>query len=197
MTPNPTDANYLYPNEQDIITRSTNVLCNFYITIIIIVILSIFKRKIEFLFYSILAYLTGETTVGILTQFLKRISGKPRPYYNSTCLEKYKKSCNHSFPSGHTAYAFQAQIFLTLLLFEIIKDSKYRKHFGIRLLCLLPVAWATFVGVSRYYDYHHTVPDIIAGGCIGLFSGVSTFFVIKNKLFEKKSVENDDYFAIN
>ena len=60
MTPNPTDANYLYPKEQDIITRSTNVLCNFYITIIIIVILSIFKRKIEFLFYSILAYLLYE-----------------------------------------------------------------------------------------------------------------------------------------
>ena len=65
------------------------------------------------------------------------------------------------------------------------------------MLGLLPLAWATFVGVSRFNDYHHSVSDIIFGVGIGVFCGACPFLVIKNKLFEKKNIANDDYFALN
>ncbi|BFU23895.1 lipid phosphate phosphatase, putative [Entamoeba histolytica HM-1:IMSS-B] len=190
------DPNYMFSKLNDVIPRTMNVIINFYIPICVIAIISIYQKNIEKGLTVLIPFLNSEMIVGIIIQLLKRYSGKPRPFYNTYCIEHYKPTCNHSFPSGHTAYAFQGQVFLSLILLEFISKYKQSNNLIVQFIVFLPCVWAFVVGLTRFYDHHHAISDILAGGIIGAFIAFTTYYVYKNKVSKKKELTDEELFAI-
>lgn len=81
-----------------------------------------------------------------VTHGLKLIVDKDRP----------DGSDNNSFPSGHTAAAFQGAGFI---------QKRYGWRYGLPAYAL-----ASFVGYSRVYAKKHYLEDVLAGAAISLIS---------------------------
>ncbi|GJD07397.1 Lipid phosphate phosphatase 1 [Galdieria sulphuraria] len=109
----------------------------------------------------ILGLLEATLCTVTITEILKLVAGRPRPYFLSVCepingstincqgnaaqIEEARKS----FPSGHTSLAFAAAVYLTLYFIKIFWLSE------------------GFYRVSRTMDYHHHFSDIVAGAWLG------------------------------
>jgi hypothetical protein len=70
---------------------------------------------------------------------------------------------NYSFPSGHTAIAFQGALFL---------QTRYGASYG-----AVPIALAGFTGYTRVRGNYHHWRDVIGGAVLAY--GVNQFFVTK------------------
>ena len=110
-------------------------------------------------------------TVGIITQIIKHVVGRPRP--NHTDFEdvfsfKYftMESNFHSFPSGHSSTIF----IVCFILVSILPKLKYFFYF-----------LASIVAFSRVIVSAHFFTDIVAGAILALI-----LFKILNKLIENK-----------
>ncbi len=139
---------YINNKLQIIKTKSTKNLSNFFISS----------------FFYIL-------TVGIITQIIKHVMGRPRP--NHTDFEdvfnfKYfsMESNFHSFPSGHSSTIF----IVCFILISILPKLKYFFYF-----------LASVVAFSRVIVSAHFFTDIVAGAILALI-----LFKILNKLIENK-----------
>ncbi|EME26591.1 phosphatidate phosphatase [Galdieria sulphuraria] len=127
----------------------------------------------------ILGLLEATLCTVTITEILKLVAGRPRPYFLSVCepingstincqgnaaqIEEARKS----FPSGHTSLAFAAAVYLTLYFIKIFWLSEgFYRNWHLWLL-LVPLLLASFVGVSRTMDYHHHFSDIVAGAWLG------------------------------
>ncbi|CAH2217915.1 jg13745 [Pararge aegeria aegeria] len=73
-----------------------------------------------------------------------------------------------SFPSGHTSFAFCSLGFLSLWLYGKLKTAF--RNLRVEIFCMLPLALATLIGVSRCCDNHHHWEDVVAGGILGFSS---------------------------
>ncbi len=111
-------------------------------------------------------------TVGIITQIVKHVVGRPRP--NHTDFEdvfsfKYftMESDFHSFPSGHSSTIF----IVCFILVSIIPKLKYFFYF-----------LASIVAFSRVIVGAHFFTDIVAGAILALI-----LFKVLNKLTESKN----------
>ena len=109
--------------------------------------------------------------VGIITQIIKHIIGRPRP--NHTDFEdifSFKfltlESNFHSFPSGHSSTIF----IVCFILISILPKLKYFFYF-----------LASVVALSRVVVGAHFFTDIVAGAILALI-----LFKILNKLIERK-----------
>ncbi|MDC3021834.1 phosphatase PAP2 family protein [Pelagibacteraceae bacterium] len=110
-------------------------------------------------------------TVGVITQILKHIIGRPRPNYTdfeNTFEFNYFtfESGFHSFPSGHSSTIF-------IVCFIMIAAFPKLKYFFYIL--------ATIVALSRVVVGAHFFTDIVAGAVLALI-----LFKVLNILFEKK-----------
>ena len=134
IIPDVNDPNYSYPKYSEHVPRFVNVTLNFYIPLVLFIVVSIMKKDIVGLLHLVLAFYFGDTTVAITIALMKKFSAKPRPYYNTICIERYSPSCNESFPSGHTAYSFEGQLFVTLYLYYLLQPYKISKNLGFKCL---------------------------------------------------------------
>jgi len=139
---------YINNKFQIIKTKSTNNLSSFFISS----------------FFYILI-------VGMITQIIKHIIGRPRP--NHTDFEDvfdFKfftlESSFHSFPSGHSSTIF----IVCFILVSALPKLKYFFYF-----------LASVVAFSRVIVGAHYFTDIVAGAILAL-----VFFKVLNKLIEKK-----------
>ncbi len=110
-------------------------------------------------------------TVGIITQIIKHVVGRPRP--NHTDFEdvfnfKYftMESSFHSFPSGHSSTIF----IVCFILVSVVPRLKYFFYF-----------LASVVAFSRVIVGAHFFTDIVAGAILALI-----LFKVLNKLIEDK-----------
>ncbi len=126
------------------------------------------ERKIHF-FISSIFYLIA---IGLITQIIKHIIGRPRPNYaeleaglnfNFFTLE----SNFHSFPSGHSSTIFMVCFILSAVL------PKLRYYF----FCL-----ASVVAISRVVVGAHFITDVIAGGLLSLIVFKFLNFFLKTNL---------------
>lgn len=104
------------------------------------------------------AYKSANAVVysGILTQAIKLVVGRPRPYVENQSVKPFSWDDDYwSFPSGHTASAFA----LARVLAEEYPDYKGLFYGG-----------ALLVGLSRIYLDKHHASDVVAGAAIGLFA---------------------------
>ena len=84
-----------------------------------------------------------------------------------------------AYPSGHSAYIFCAMTVLSLYLLgktRIFSEPR-RGQFGIFLICLCPMVLATFVALTRIYDFEHAPADVNAGCFIGIVSGLFSYLL--------------------
>ncbi len=139
---------YINSKLQVIKTKSTNSLSNFFISSFVYIL-----------------------TVGVITQIIKHVVGRPRP--NHTNFEdvfsfKYftLESNFHSFPSGHSS-----TIFIVCFIFvSVLPKLKYFIYF-----------LASVIAFSRVIVGAHFFTDIVAGAILALI-----LFKILNKLIENK-----------
>lgn len=112
---------------------------------------------------------------GGIKNLLKFAVMRPRPYAyhpgtNDSLLSE--KETLQSFPSGHTAYAFQAAGFITAVSF--IEDFTPALKWS---LSIVSVSLATAAGVSRILAGEHFLTDVLAGGILGAGIGVLVPFL--------------------
>ncbi len=110
-------------------------------------------------------------TVGIITQIIKHVVGRPRP--NHTDFEdvfgfKYftMESNFHSFPSGHSSTIF----IVCFILVSVLPKLKYFFYF-----------LASIIAFSRVIVSAHFFTDIVAGAILALI-----LFKVLNQLTENK-----------
>ncbi|GAX83367.1 hypothetical protein CEUSTIGMA_g10792.t1 [Chlamydomonas eustigma] len=98
---------------------------------------------------------------------------------------------NQSYPSGHSAYMFSTMTVVSLFLIGKlgVMSSPTKGQFPLALVCLIPVALATFVAVTRIYDYKHAPADVNAGCFIGFLSGAFAYFLNYPSLLDSQSRE--------
>ncbi|GMH41856.1 hypothetical protein BSKO_09766 [Bryopsis sp. KO-2023] len=122
----------------------------------------------------------GITVASMFARYMK-LSGRLRPDF----LERLATGNEHlvldgrtSFPSEHTTYAFSSMVavFWYLVGKLHVFESRYTS-FPVALVVLTPLGVAAGIGVSRTLDHLHHFSDIVAGACIGSFSGSFAYFL--------------------
>lgn len=78
-------------------------------------------------------------------------------------LESWIYESGYSFPSGHSQTSFFLGIIIALIIFKQ-SENKFN--------CLIPLLWASLVGISRVVTGFHYPVDVIAGAGLGLLSGL-------------------------
>ncbi len=126
------------------------------------------QKKITNFFISSFIYIL---IVGIVTQFLKHIIGRPRPnhtnFEDSFDFNFFTFNSNfHSFPSGHSSTIF-------IVCFILVATFPKLKYFFYFL--------ASVIALSRVVVGAHFFTDIFAGAILALIS-----FKIINTILEKK-----------
>ncbi|KAI0372610.1 lipid phosphate phosphatase 1 [Pilatotrama ljubarskyi] len=148
--------------------------------------------------HSALALYSGMALSEVITEFLKNRVGRLRPDFLDRCKwDKELKACTgsldsvldgrRSFPSGHSSTAFAGMMFLSLWvagatgawrLTEPVPAGSFRRSkFARLLLSLAPLAYATWVAVSRVEDYRHHKEDVIVGSLIGSASATICYLI--------------------
>jgi membrane-associated phospholipid phosphatase len=107
---------------------------------------------------------------------MRALTQRARPEL-SECIDElgeencnYVRSANHSFISGHTAFAFTgAGLICTHHRYLEI----YRSERAGRALCGASMAAATVAASFRIVANRHWASDVLAGAAVGLFSGLA------------------------
>ncbi|KAH8091670.1 lipid phosphate phosphatase 1 [Cristinia sonorae] len=134
----------------------------------------------------------------LITEALKNRVGRLRPDFLSRCKwDKAQHVCTgklakildgrRSFPSGHSSTAFSGMTFLTLYLAGLTgawclsQAAPPRSFFGSRMarlwITMAPMAFATWVAVSRVEDYRHHKEDVIVGSLIGIGTATVSYLI--------------------
>ena len=126
------------------------------------------QKNISNFFVSSFFYIL---VVGVVTQVLKHIVGRPRPnhtnFEDSFGFNFFTFDSNfHSFPSGHSSTIF-------IVCFILVATFPKLKYFFYLL--------ASVIALSRVVVGAHFFTDIVAGAILALIS-----FKIINKILEKK-----------
>ncbi len=89
-----------------------------------------------------------------VTQGLKRLVKRPRPFVTYPFIIKRENETNYSFPSGHTSSAFYDAVSLSILFpkWYVIASS---------------LLWASSVGYARMYQGVHYPSDVVVGAMVG------------------------------
>lgn len=103
----------------------------------------------------------------ILTQLIKIIVMRPRPYTELSNLILLDLGTDYSFPSGHTS---------TSTAMAYVLSCEYKRW----ILMLIPV----IVGFSRLYIGVHYPSDVLGGFLLGLVIAYMTEYFFNLKIFE-------------
>lgn len=117
----------------------------------------------------------GFLTSSIITQGLKRIVKRDRPFITYPYVDKKDAGGGYSFPSGHTSAAFCSATSLSLL---------FPKWYVIAPAYI----WASSVGYGRIYEGVHYPTDVLAGAVIG--AGSAWLSYKAEKWYTKKYNKN-------
>ncbi|OEC87103.1 MULTISPECIES: phosphatase PAP2 family protein [Methanobacterium] len=108
-----------------------------------------------------------------LTEILKYIVARPRPYVALNGIRVLTDMSGSSWPSGHTVASFIGAI--------IIGRSYSFKFKGKRCRLIYPLlVFAFLVGFSRIYNGVHYPFDVISGALIGIFCALLILMIEKD-----------------
>jgi undecaprenyl-diphosphatase len=128
------------------------------ISMVFIVLVMSFVKRSKPLRMQVLLLVTVLLLVLGVTQGLKALIDRDRPFTTYPYIEKLSSGGDSSFPSGHTLEAFAMAAALSLLY--------------PRKKIIIPVyAWAILVAYSRMALGVHYPSDVLAGIVIGTFIG--------------------------
>jgi len=112
----------------------------------------------------------------IITQGMKRIIKRDRPYHTYTFIVKRAEADGYSLPSGHTSSAFYTSTYLCILFpkwYVIVPASLY----------------AVSAGYARMYQGVHYPTDVFAGAVLG--AGSAWLWQKASKWLSKRSVDKN------
>ncbi|XP_019453112.1 PREDICTED: protein PLASTID MOVEMENT IMPAIRED 2-like [Lupinus angustifolius] len=153
---------------------------------LIFLVVYIRRRDVYDLHHSILGLFFSILVTAVITEAVKNAVGRPRPDFFWRCFPDGKdvydtfggvichgdknvvKEGHMSFPSGHTSWSFAGLGFLSLYLSGKIKAFDSTGHVAKLCIVLLPLIFASLVGISLVDDYWHHWQDVFAGGLLGL-----------------------------
>ncbi|ETW78640.1 lipid phosphate phosphatase [Heterobasidion irregulare TC 32-1] len=157
-----------------------------------------FRGSLREIHHGLLAAYSGRALSDLITESLKNRVGRLRPDFLARCKwDAATRACTgklgdiidgrRSFPSGHSSTAFVGMTFLSLFLagktaaWCFHAPAPPRSFLGSRLLrfvlSLLPMAFASWVAVSRVEDYRHHKEDVIVGSIIGIVSASVCYLI--------------------
>lgn len=134
----------------------------------------------------------------LITECLKNRVGRLRPDFLTRCKWSDElQACTgkaqdmhegrRSFPSGHSSTAFAGMAFLSLFLAGLTHSwcfsqvsparSLSSTRLGRLFITLLPIAYATWVAVSRLEDYRHHKEDVIVGSLLGISTATTCYLI--------------------
>jgi membrane-associated phospholipid phosphatase len=145
----------------------------------------------------LLSFCQGVAINFMFVDLTKVCTGRLRPDFLARCVPDADGTCTGdaalvaqgrlSFPSGHTALAFYAAVFLTLFLYHAFLPKApggvfpngtpitlHISGLSTFLICA-PILLASLVGVSRTVDRHHHPGDVVGGLIIGSTMAVLAF----------------------
>ena len=164
----------------DIIMPLISSIGYFSIWILVCVLLFVFggKKGRNVALVCIVALVFGY----FLTEILKYIVVRPRPYAVLDGVRVLSDSSGSSWPSGHTVASF---------IGAIVIGRSYTFNFkGKRCKLIYPLLiFASLVGFSRIYNGVHYPFDVISGALIGIFCALLILMIEKDiiKFNEKLS----------
>ena len=141
----------------------------FSIAITLMVLISAFVKKSKAIMKQFFILAAVLIFVLIVSQGLKAIIFRERPFVTHPSIEKLSEAGSSSFPSGHTLEAFAIAAVLSFL-------------FSKKKITIPVYIWAALVAYSRMALGVHYPSDVLAGIIIGTFIGwiipciVSRFF---------------------
>lgn len=143
-----------------------------------ILILSKWIRSLSKYKYAVaLAFVSWVLLDLILTNSLKVIIGRPRPYVTNDDVEKLGWPTNpyQSFPSGHTvtAFSFSTAIFLHV------------KRGWLRAILII---FSILIGISRIYCGVHYPTDVIFGALIGIYGTLLIDKAFKSAIRKREKI---------
>ncbi|KAI0333862.1 lipid phosphate phosphatase 1 [Cubamyces sp. BRFM 1775] len=187
-----------HKHRPDQIGGGTNWIMAFFVPLGITFAVSLLRRSRMELYHSGIALYSGSALSHLFTELLKNRVGRLRPDFLDRCKwDKELKACTgkldsvldgrRSFPSGHSSTAFAGMMFLSLWiagvtgawrLTETVPGGSFlRSKIARLLLSLIPLAFATWVAISRLEDYRHHKEDVIVGSLIGAVSATICYLI--------------------
>ncbi|KAK7686155.1 hypothetical protein QCA50_010375 [Cerrena zonata] len=169
----------------------------------------LFKLSAIEVHHGALGLYTARAFTALVTEVLKNRVGRLRPDFLVRCKWKEElQACSgsldkvldgrRSFPSGHSSTAFSGMTFLSLWLAGVTcawcfseampSRSLLSSRIARTCLTLFPMAFATWVAVSRVEDYRHHKEDVIVGSLIGIDTATAAYLVyFPNPFLSSKS----------
>ncbi|XP_077861969.1 phospholipid phosphatase 3-like [Saccoglossus kowalevskii] len=150
-------------------------------------------------------YVFGAGMSFIFVLLTKKMVGKLRPNFMALCQPDFSKinctdglildftclgdsaeaeDARQSFPSGHASTSFYCLTFIVIYIEArlIWRGSRLLKTL-LQIVCLLV---ATFISLSRVYDFYHSLGDVIGGAVLGVGIAILMAYHVSS-LFGKKS----------
>ncbi|KAI0079379.1 lipid phosphate phosphatase 1 [Panus rudis PR-1116 ss-1] len=160
--------------------------------------------------HGILGLYVTRGVTQFITEALKNRVGRLRPDFLARC--KWKEAAHactgkldkvldgrRSFPSGHSSTAFSGMTYLALWLagmtgaWCLSRPARAGSLFASKIarlaFTLSPIAFATWVAVSRVEDYRHHKEDVIVGSLIGIVVATVSYLIYWPSPFSSKTYE--------
>ncbi|GJE98080.1 lipid phosphate phosphatase [Phanerochaete sordida] len=194
----PNDPAISHQHHKNTIGGDLNIMIAVFVPVAVVVAAGTLRVSAMEIHHGLLSLLAGSGLNEIITEFLKNRVGRLRPDFLTRCKwSNDLKACTgkandimegrRSFPSGHSSTAFAGMAFLSLFLAGLMytwtfgQSAPARNLLSTRLgrICvtLAPVAYATWVAVSRLEDYRHHKEDVIVGSLLGTLSATTAYLV--------------------
>ncbi|KAF8269816.1 lipid phosphate phosphatase 1 [Lactarius quietus] len=194
----PNDPLIQHPHTSEQISSWTTVLITSLVPIALAVFIGGYRSSVYEIHHGLLAACAGKALSHLATEALKNRVGRLRPDFLARCQwDASQQICTgnihhiiegrRSFPSGHSSTAFVGMTFTALFLagktaalcFKVspYPGSLLNSRLARLMLVLLPLAFSTWVAVTRVEDYRHHKEDVIVGSVIGILSGTICYLL--------------------
>ena len=147
-----------------------------------------FKARRYQIHITILGLVLAVGFTYLFTNIIKLSAGRLRPDFLSRCHPaqnttvfsctgnaKLVREGRKSFPSGHTSYSFAGMGYLSLVLLGHFTIPSLAGRSLKILVVSLPLLLASFIGLSRIFDYRHHWQDVLGGAVLGLSVAYVTY----------------------
>jgi len=134
------------------------------------------------LFFTSLFWITVGSHLGLRPNFLticqpdlKKLLPNVTYYTTDICTQPLKKFDFQGFPSGHSSNAFAGWVFFVLYLNSKLKPWNGTAYVWKGLVLTIPLAFATWVALTRVRDFRHFPFQIFIGSLIGIVSAAFAY----------------------
>ena len=150
--------NHLIPHSVPVLQFISDTTTIISITLVVLILLLALVKRSKPLLMQFFMLVTVLLLVAMVTQGLKALIVRDRPFTTYPYIEKLSSGGDSSFPSGHTLEAFAMAAAMSLLFS--------------RKKTVIPVyVWAILVAYSRMALGVHYPSDVLAGMLIGTLIG--------------------------